>query len=86
MAAGTQTELAPTLEGRYYTDPAIMAAECERIFERQWYYAGRADEIAAPGQFIRRQVGRETVLLVRGKDHVIRGFLNICRHRGASCA
>jgi Rieske 2Fe-2S family protein len=57
--------------------------ECERIFERQWYYVGRADEIAAPGRFIRRQVGRETVLLVRGKDRVIRGFLNVCRHRGA---
>ena len=44
MTVDAQTELAPTLEGRYYTDPAIMAAECERIFERQWYYAGRADE------------------------------------------
>ena len=83
MSVDTQTALAPTLEGRYYTDPAIMAAECERIFERQWYYAGRADEIGAPGKFIRRQVGRETVLLVRGKDQMIRGFLNVCRHRGS---
>src|SRR5215469_10358614 len=83
QAAETQAVLVPTLAGRYYTDPAILAAECERIFERQWYYAGRADEIAAPGQFIRRRAGRETVLLVRGKDRVIRGFLNVCRHRGA---
>ncbi|HYB85397.1 MAG TPA: Rieske 2Fe-2S domain-containing protein [Streptosporangiaceae bacterium] len=83
MTVDTPTALAPTLEGRYYTDPATLAAECERIFERQWYYAGRADEIAAPGRFIRRQVGRETVLLVRGKDQQIRGFLNVCRHRGA---
>ena len=75
--------LAPTLEGRYYTDPAIFAAECERIFERQWYYVGRADEIGAPGRFIRRRVGRETVVVVRGKDHAIRGFLNVCRHRGS---
>jgi glycine betaine catabolism A len=80
-AAGT--ELAPTLDGRQYTDQAVFAAECERIFERQWYYAGRADEIPAPGRFIRRQVGRESVLLVRGKDRQIRGFLNVCRHRGA---
>jgi len=78
-----QGALVPTLEGRSYTDPAVFTAECERIFERQWYYAGRADEIPAPGRFIRRQVGRETVLLVRGKDQVIRGFLNVCRHRGA---
>jgi Rieske 2Fe-2S family protein len=75
--------LAPTLDGRYYTDPAILDAEFERIFEREWYYAGRADEIPAPGRFIRRRVGRETVVLVRGRDQVIRGFLNVCRHRGA---
>jgi Rieske 2Fe-2S family protein len=75
--------LTPTLEGRYYTDPAIFAAECEAIFERQWYYVGRADEVGAPGRFVRRQAGRETVLLVRGKDQVIRGFLNVCRHRGS---
>jgi phenylpropionate dioxygenase-like ring-hydroxylating dioxygenase large terminal subunit len=83
VSVDTSTMLAPTLEGRYYTDPGVLAAEFERIFERQWYYVGRADEIAAPGRFIRRQVGRETVLLVRGKDQVIRGFLNVCRHRGS---
>jgi len=75
--------LTPTLDGVYYTDPGILAAEFERIFEREWYYAGRADEVAAPGRFIRRRVGRETIVLVRGRDQVIRGFLNVCRHRGA---
>jgi Rieske 2Fe-2S family protein len=75
--------LAPTLDGAYYTDSGILAAEFEHIFERQWYYAGRADEIPAPGRFVRRRVGREMVVLVRGEDQVIRGFLNVCRHRGA---
>src|SRR5260221_4132297 len=75
--------LAPTLDGRYYTEPGILDAEFERIFEREWYYVGRADEIPAPGRYIRRRVGRETVVLVRGRDQVIRGFLNVCRHRGA---
>src|SRR5690348_5740244 len=83
VSVDSPTVLAPTLEGRYYTDPAVLSAECERIFERQWYYVGRTDEIAAPGRFIRRRVGRETVLLVRGQDQVIRGFLNVCRHRGS---
>jgi glycine betaine catabolism A len=75
--------LTPTLDGAYYTDPGILAAEFGRIFEREWYYAGRADEIPAPGRFIRRRVGRETIVLVRGRDQVIRGYLNVCRHRGA---
>jgi Rieske 2Fe-2S family protein len=75
--------LTPTLAGAYYTDPGILTAEFEHIFEHEWYYAGRADEIGVPGRFIRRRVGRETVVLVRGRDQVIRGFLNVCRHRGA---
>ena len=80
----TETDvLAPTLDGGYYTDPGILATEFERIFEREWYYAGRTEEIPAPGRFIRRRVGRETVLLVRGRDQAIRAFLNVCRHRGA---
>jgi glycine betaine catabolism A len=82
VIAGTDV-LTPTLDGVYYTDPGILAAEFERIFEQEWYYAGRADEIPAPGRFIRRRVGRETVVLVRGRDQAIRGFLNVCRHRGA---
>jgi glycine betaine catabolism A len=82
VIAGTDV-LTPTLGGSYYTDPGILTAEFERIFEEEWYYAGRADEVPAPGRFIRRRVGRETVVLVRGRDQAIRGFLNVCRHRGA---
>jgi Rieske 2Fe-2S family protein len=80
---GETDALAPTLDGVYYTDPGILAAEFDNIFERLWCYAGRADEIPAPGCFIRRRVGRETILLVRGQDQMIRAFLNVCRHRGA---
>ncbi len=36
-----------------------------------------------PGQFRKVQVGRESVLVVRGRDGVLRAFLNVCRHRGA---
>jgi glycine betaine catabolism A len=83
VSADQDAALAPTLAGRYYTDPEILAAENERIFERQWYYAGRADEVATSGRFVRRRVGREAVVIVRGRDKVIRGFLNVCRHRGS---
>ena len=34
VSSGTHATLAPTLGGRYYTDPAVLDAECERIFER----------------------------------------------------
>jgi Rieske 2Fe-2S family protein len=75
---------APTLPGEAYTSEAIFQQELERVFERQWVYVGRADEISKKGDFLRAQVGRESVIVVRGRDGAVRGFLNVCRHRGAS--
>ncbi|SEH76226.1 Rieske 2Fe-2S family protein [Mycolicibacterium rutilum] len=75
--------LRPTLGGDYYVSDAVFAAEQERIFEASWICAVRSSDLAAPGRFKKVQVGRESVLLVRGRDGLLRAFLNICRHRGA---
>ncbi|KUL42212.1 aromatic ring-hydroxylating oxygenase subunit alpha [Actinoplanes awajinensis] len=75
--------LQPTLAGRYYTDPAIFAAEQEQIFEKMWFCAARGSDVAAPGDFRTVTVGRESVLITRGRDGGARAFLNVCRHRGA---
>ncbi|MVU83332.1 Rieske 2Fe-2S domain-containing protein [Nocardia sp. ET3-3] len=48
-----------------------------------WFCATRASDLADPGAFRRIQVGRESVLVVRGHDGELRAFLNVCRHRGA---
>jgi Rieske 2Fe-2S family protein len=72
-----------TLPGSAYTDPAVFAAEQEKIFEAMWFCVARASELARPGQFQTFEVGRESVLVSRGRDGAIRAFLNICRHRGA---
>ena len=79
--------LVSTLPGRYYTDPEIFAREQEKVFERMWFCAARAEELTAPGAFRTVQIGRESVILARGRDGAIRAFLNVCRHRGAQlCA
>ncbi|HEX8520223.1 MAG TPA: aromatic ring-hydroxylating dioxygenase subunit alpha [Pseudonocardia sp.] len=75
--------LVPTLPGSAYTDPAVFTAEQERIFERTWNCVARAADLDGPGAFATVQVGRESVVLVRGRDGAVRGFLNVCRHRGA---
>jgi len=75
--------LLPTLPGSSYTDPAVFAQEQAKIFEAHWFAAARAAEITDPGSFRTVDVGRENVLLVRGRDRVLRAFLNVCRHRGA---
>ncbi|WP_405738690.1 aromatic ring-hydroxylating dioxygenase subunit alpha [Streptomyces sp. NBC_01525] len=76
-------ELIATLPGAAYTDPAVFRREQERIFERLWFCAVRAADLAGPGAFRTVQVGRESVLLIRNRQGEPRAYLNICRHRGA---
>jgi phenylpropionate dioxygenase-like ring-hydroxylating dioxygenase large terminal subunit len=67
----------------WYEDPAIARLERERIFRRAWQYAGRADELTAPGSFAAMLVAGLPVVLTRDRDDVLRAFANVCRHRGS---
>ncbi len=71
-----------TLPYSWYADPAVAALEQERLFGRFWQYAGRLDQVAEPGQFATTVAGVLPIVLVRGKDATLRGFVNVCRHRG----
>src|SRR4051794_23483301 len=71
-----------SLPGRFYNDPAIFALDMEAIFYRQWLFAGCTCEVEAPGQYLTVSVGSSSVIVVRGRDDVLRGFHNTCRHRG----
>lgn len=78
-----ESTFARTLPGNYYYDRAIYAQEQERIWEQLWVCVGRADAIPNTGQFLNVAVGNESILVVRGRDGVVRAMLNVCRHRGA---
>jgi Rieske 2Fe-2S family protein len=75
--------LLATLSGDFYTSAEVFTTEQDQIFERMWFCAVRSAELATPGQFKTVQIGRESVLVVRGKEGTLRAFLNVCRHRGA---
>lgn len=75
--------LVATLPGNIYADPAVFAQEQEQIFEKMWFAVARSAELSAPGAFATKQVGRENVIITRGRDQQLRAFLNVCRHRGA---
>jgi Rieske 2Fe-2S family protein len=79
----TTSSLISTLPGRSYTDPEVFAEEQVKIFENLWFCAVRAEDLPKPGAFKTVQIGRESVIVVRGRDDRLRAFLNVCRHRGA---
>jgi glycine betaine catabolism A len=81
--ARSETPFVSTLAGHYYYDPVIYELEQERIFAQMWVCIGRADAVSGPGAYQVVTVGRESIIVVRGRDDVPRAFLNVCRHRGA---
>jgi carnitine monooxygenase subunit len=74
-----------TLPYGWYTDPEILRREQERIFCPSWQYVGHTGQLATPGYFATR-VGRTPVVVTRDRDGVLRGLVNVCRHRGFTVA
>ncbi len=72
----------PTLTGSDYTSDAVYDEERERIWFRNWVCVGRAEEIPNPGDYLVRDIVGESVFVVRNRDGELRGFYNVCAHRG----
>jgi Rieske 2Fe-2S family protein len=81
-ATATYQQGQRTLPGRYYTSAEIYAEEQERIFTARWICVGRAAEIPAAGDYLLHTIAGESVIVVRGRDGILRAFYNVCRHRG----
>lgn len=75
-------DLAYTLPKAYYTEPAIFAEEEQKILTKSWIGVAHGSEVAAPNQFITRKIIGENIIVVRGRDSVLRAFYNVCPHRG----
>jgi phenylpropionate dioxygenase-like ring-hydroxylating dioxygenase large terminal subunit len=65
-----------------YRSSDYKEREFNRLWSRVWQIAGRADELPEPGDWKVHRIYDQSYLLVHGKDGVIRGFVNACRHRG----
>jgi glycine betaine catabolism A len=65
-----------------YTSEEVFAWERRHFFDGSWVCVGRSASIGEAGDQRAIRIGDEGVLLVRGSDGVLRGFSNVCRHRG----
>ena len=70
------------LEGTRYFDPSFYEAEWEHIFTKTWQVAVHEDDLPENGSFFVYDLGRESFLFTRDKEGVVRGFYNVCQHRG----
>ena len=69
----------------WYLDQAAFRRERERerLLYREWFCAGRADQLQRPGSLQVVDVAGESVLLVRTRAGELRAHYNVCRHRGS---
>ena len=84
---------AKTLPQRYFVSPEIFAEEQAAIFLKQWVLVGHQSQVTKPGDYFIQEVAglpshqgygaeAESLVMMRDREGTIRGFYNVCRHRG----
>ena len=70
------------LDRRFFGDPGYHALDLEEVFYREWLFVGHSCEVAEPGSYVTLRIGEYPLVVVRGRDRLLRAFHNVCRHRG----
>lgn len=70
----------------WWTSPAQYALETRAILEKTWLHLAHSSTLPKPGSYKTFTIANHSVLLIRGKDGVLRAFHNICRHRAYTVA
>ena len=78
--AGIDTNF--TLPPRFYTSTEIFKEELERIFYSRWIYVACEADLPKPGDYVTLKIGTRSFFLTRTQRGEVRGFYNVCRHRG----
>tara|TARA_R110000787_G_scaffold107589_1_gene215598 strand:- start:50 stop:1372 length:1323 start_codon:yes stop_codon:yes gene_type:complete len=66
-----------------YLDEEIFEAEMRNIFEGNWQFLCHESQVKKPGDYFATHLGRQPVYVHRQEDGSLKGFLNVCSHRGA---
>ncbi len=77
-----RSQLEATLPRDFYLSEAVFQREKEAIFLREWFCAGRDEQLPRPGDYLVLDVAGEDVLVVRTKAGELSAHYNVCRHRG----
>jgi Rieske 2Fe-2S family protein len=73
---------AKTLAQQYFVSPEVFAEEQEKIFSMEWVLVGHQSQLANAGDYFVVEAAGESLIVIRDSRFEIRGFYNVCRHRG----
>lgn len=72
-----------SLKAPFYLSPEIYDLDIAAIFCRHWIFVAVEPDIPEPGDYVRVEIGTNSVVIVRDDDMEIKAFHNSCRHRGS---
>jgi len=84
MSQNAEPRLDLTLPASLYRDPQHYERERRSILAANWSLFAWSARVAKPGDYVSGVVAGYPVFAMRGDDGVLRGFHNVCRHRGAT--
>ena len=70
-----------SLPGWLYTDAEYFAVECDRVVRPSWQIVCHESDLPNPGDWRTIDYLGESIVVLRGDDHGLRAFHNVCRHR-----
>lgn len=70
------------LDPARYTSQEFFDREMELMWRRTWQWACREEHIPEPGDYYVYEIGKYSIIVIRGEDMDIRAFYNVCQHRG----
>lgn len=70
-----------TIPGIYYYDEEIYAREMKHIFANSWQYVCHVSQLSTPGDYAVRDLGDQSVIVIRDLKGEIKAHHNVCRHR-----
>ena len=73
---------AQTFPPAAYTDPAHYDWEVENVLKRDWLCVGHVSQISKASDYFNLDLHGEPLVVVRGKDDVVRVLSRVCPHRG----
>jgi phenylpropionate dioxygenase-like ring-hydroxylating dioxygenase large terminal subunit len=70
------------VHGSLYTDAVIFSEELRKIWYRSWVFVGHETEVPQPGDYVRKRLGLQDIIMTRDRDGILHLLLNRCAHRG----